>query len=108
MPRKERDKGVRGEREVLERLRAFGFAVRGLEASGDHLAFRDGLVLHVETKRQEVARPWLWMEQAIAEAPAGTTPVVAMRRSRSPWLVMLPLDDLLAMIGEATDAAPDS
>jgi Holliday junction resolvase len=98
MSRRERDKGVRGEREVLELLERHGFEVRGLEESGDHLAFGHGVALHVETKRQETARPWAWFEQASSEAPAGTIPLVAFRRSRSPWLALVDLDVLAAML----------
>jgi Holliday junction resolvase len=100
----ERRKGVRGEAEVAALLRLHGFEVRGLEFSGDHLALGFGLVFHVECKRQEVARPWLWGEQALREAPAGTIPLVAMRRNRSPWYALVPLAELLGAIGNAQAA----
>lgn len=106
MSRRERDKGVRGEREVLELLERHGFAVRGLEGSGDHLALGHGVVLHVETKRQEVARPWHWYEQASSEAPNGTIPLVAFRRSRSPWLALVDLEALAAMIEARGNGIP--
>lgn len=92
----ERRKGLRGEREVAELLRHHGFVTRGLEGSGDWLALGHGLTLHVECKRQEVARPWLWQAQAILEAPPHTLPLVAFRRSRSPWWAMAPLAELAA------------
>jgi Holliday junction resolvase len=98
--RAERAKGVRGEREVRELLERHAFEVRGLEASGDYLAIHPGVTLHVETKRQEVARPWLWWEQASTEAPAGTTPIVAFRRSRSPWLALANLEELARVIDD--------
>jgi Holliday junction resolvase len=98
MSRRERDKGVRGEREVLELLERHGFEVRGLEEAGDHLAFGHGVTLHVETKRQETARPWAWYEQATNEAPAGTIPIVAFRRSRSRWLGLVDLEALATML----------
>jgi hypothetical protein len=98
----ERRKGIAGEREVAAMLREAGFTVRGLEGEGDWLALGDSLVLHVECKRQEVARPWLWGEQALAEAPPSTLPLVFFRRSRSPWWVMSPaaaLVPVLARVG---------
>lgn len=98
MSRRERDKGVRGEREVLEQFRAHGFTIRGLESGGDHLAFGHGLTLHVETKRQETARPWLWHEQASADAPNGVPYLVAFRRNHSPWLAQLELAPVLAAL----------
>lgn len=92
----ERRKGVGGEREVRELLARHGFEVRGLEAGGDHLALGHGLVLAVECKRQEVARPWAWWEQSIRDGLDGTLPLVVFRRSRSPWLVLADADRLLA------------
>lgn len=94
MARAERDKGVRGEREVRHLLEQHGFQVRGLEGTGDHLAFGHGLVLHVETKRQELARPWQWIEQAEPETPPGAMTVIAFRRSRSKWYALVPLEQL--------------
>lgn len=94
-----RRKGVAGEREVAALLERYGFTTRGLEASGDTLAFhRAGLVLHVETKRCETARPWAWLAQAEADTPAAVVPVVAFRRSRSKWYAMIALDDLARLV----------
>lgn len=104
MSRTERDKGRRGEAEVAAIYRAAGLTVRGLEASGDHLLACDPggeLRVHSEVKRHETARPWLWWEQATAEAPRGAVPVVAFRRSRSPWLAMLALTDLARLLAMA-------
>lgn len=105
MSRRERDKGRKGEREVLEAFSRHGFTVRGLEAGGDHLAFGHGLTLHVESKRQEAARPWAWWEQALADAPPNVPPLVAFRRSRSPWLAMLDLEQVLAALSRGNGAA---
>lgn len=98
MSKRERDKGVRGEREVRELLERHGFQVRGLEGTGDHLAFGHGLVLHVETKRTEAARPWSWIEQAEPETPAGAVTLIAFRRSRSKWYALVPLEQLLDVL----------
>ena len=103
MSRTERRKGVDGEREVRRMFEQHGFTVRGLEGSGDWLAFGDGFTFHVESKRQEVARPWAWFEQATAEAPAGTLPLVAFRRSHSPWIALVPLDALLDVLEPAPE-----
>lgn len=105
MSRSERDKGVRGEREVLDCFERHGIEIRGLEATGDHLAFAGGRAIHVETKRQETARPWAWWDQASSEAPKGTTPVVAFRRSRSPWLAIVDLEWLVAMLAQSEASA---
>lgn len=97
----ERRKGLVGELEVRRLFEGHGFTVRGLEGAGDHLAIGHGLVVHVESKRQEVARPWLWQAQAILEAPPGSLPLVAFRRSRSPWWGMAPLDELAAALARS-------
>lgn len=97
MSRSERDKGLKGEQEVARSWRDRGFTVRGLEGGGDHGIVSDsmtGVRIHSEVKRQETARPWAWYEQAAAEAPPAFIPVVHFRRNRSPWLVLLALDDL--------------
>lgn len=100
----ERRKGQRGEREVARAWEAAGYTTRGLEGGGDHLIVRDpetGLRIHSEVKRQETARPWAWWAQCEGEAPAGSVPVVHFRRNASPWLVMLRLDDLIALLAAA-------
>lgn len=100
MTSRERAKGVKGEREVAAIFQHAGLEVRGLEGAGDHLVVcGNGVTLHSEVKRQEVARPWLWWEQASTEAPQGTVPVVAFRRNRSPWLALVQLEDLATLVG---------
>lgn len=97
----ERRKGKAGELEVAGLFAAAGFDCArtpnsgGLRIRGD---LHGELPLHVEVKRQETARPWLWAEQATVDAGAGARWLVAMRRSRSPWLAMLPLEDLLRLL----------
>jgi len=98
-----RDKGVRGEREVMSRLEEEGFDVRGLEGRGDHLASKlgvDGLpvLLHVEVKRQETLRIDEWCRQATEEAPFASTAICVYRRNEQPWRVVISLDDFLRLI----------
>ncbi len=98
---RERAKGVRGEREVAALYEARGLEVRGLEGAGDHLIVAgpsSGIVLHSEVKRQEVARPWVWYEQAASEAPAGVIATVHFRRNRSPWLALLAAGELAHLL----------
>jgi Holliday junction resolvase len=96
-----RRKGVRGEREVTRLLEAAGFTVRNLEGTGDQLVIaRDGVLLHVESKRHERVRLPEWLQQAAREAPAGAVPVVAFRQSRKTWYVALPLADFIGLAGD--------
>lgn len=102
MSKKERDKGVAGEREVATILRNSGAVIRSLEASGDHLVvseLENGPDLHLEVKRQERIQIELWCRQAEAECPPGCIPIVVWRRSRQPWRVTLTLEDLIRLLG---------
>lgn len=104
MSRAERNKGAAGEREVAEVFRAYGFDCDrvpnsgGLKIKGD---LYGTVPAHVEVKRQELARPWLWWEQATREAAEGVPPIVAFRRSRSPWLAIVSLDFLAGVLADA-------
>lgn len=112
MGKSERRKGVRGELEVRDVFRSAGLPCErtpnsgGLMLKGDLLG---DVPAHIEVKLQETCRPWLWWEQARADAPSGVMPVVAFRRSRSPWLAIVQLDQLAALLaqkglaGEAED-----
>src|SRR6266705_888503 len=100
-----RRKGVTGERELADVFEDAGWTTRGLEGSGDWLAFRSRTVpyaedtLHIECKRAERLRLPAWLAQAAAEAPADVPPVVCFRQSRGQWYAALPLTDLLELIG---------
>jgi hypothetical protein len=104
-----RRKGVTGEAECAALWRDAGWELRGLERSGDYLALSRiheneytndvwRWTLHLEMKRQETLRK-AWLDQAKADAPEGVTPVVNWRPNRGEWLAMLPLSDLLELIG---------
>lgn len=97
----ERRKGQGGEREVAETFRSAGFDCDRTPNSGALRIRGDlhgDLPVHVEVKRQEVARPWLWAEQAATDAGSGARWLVAMRRSRSPWLALMPLDEVARLL----------
>jgi len=97
----ERRKGAGGELEVARIFQAAGFDCDrtpnsgGLRIRGD---LHGELPLHVEVKRQETARPWLWAGQARADAGAGERWLVAMRRSNDEWLALLPLVDQVRLL----------
>jgi Holliday junction resolvase len=106
----ERNKGARGEGEVARIFQAAGFDAErvpnsgGLRIKGD---LYGDLPAHVEVKRQETARPWLWWAQAAAEAPDGVLPLVAFRRNGSKWLAIVELEPLVALLASAgVDRSP--
>lgn len=53
--------------------------------------------IHIECKRAEQLRPYDWMAQAERDAVrfGDGLPAVFFRRSRSPWLVVMKLEDWL-------------
>lgn len=107
MAASQRRKGVRGELEVRDVFQAVGFDCDRTPNSGALRITGDlyGTVpAHLEVKRQETARPWAWWEQATSEAPAGAMPVVAFRRSRSPWLAIVSLEQLATLMAAAAVA----
>lgn len=109
--RASREKGKRGERELAAIIRSYGFvdARRGQQycgASGD--ADVTGIPgVHIECKRVENLRLWDALDQSIWDAREGEIPVVAHRKSRKPWVVILQLDDFLRILGGSDDTDDD-
>jgi len=97
----ERRKGSGGELEVARIFKAAGFNCDrtpnsgGLRIRGD---LHGELPIHVEVKRQETARPWLWAKQSRDDAGASQRWLVAMRRSRDEWLALLPLVNVVRLL----------
>jgi Holliday junction resolvase len=108
MSRSERDKGTRGELEVRDVFRAFGFDCDRTPNSGG-LRIKGDLIgtvpVHVEVKRQERLQLPLWLRQARADAGAAV-PVVAFRQNRGEWHVALTLQAFAAILHDAADRAP--
>lgn len=107
MSRASREKGARGEREVASVFRDAGLpdVVRtpnsgGLHIPGD-LVGVDGL--HVEVKRAERLDIPAWLQQARADCPEGSTPVLAFRRSREEWQAVVPLGWLAELISQTQE-----
>jgi hypothetical protein len=91
-----RAKGQSAERELAKELskRLDGEVKRqlGQERDGGHDI--DGLPLRrfaIEVKRQEKLALPRWWEQACDQAADRRVPVVAYRRSRSPWRFVVPI-----------------
>lgn len=109
-----RAKGKTGELEFKELLREAGWpnARRGQQRAGvDQADVIDGPPgVHFEVKRVENLNVWAAHEQATRDAPAGHTPIVAMRRNRSSWLAVLPMHELLQLLKQnrRADSALDA
>lgn len=96
-----RAKGARGERELAEELRKFGYdARRGQQFKGGGESpdvVCGGLEdFHIEAKRVEAGNLYSWLEQAMRDC-GEKVPVVMHRRSRKGWVAILRLEDFLAL-----------
>jgi len=98
-----RDKGKRGEREIVNFYCERGFpAVRTAPLQA---GFVEGAAdvsgvgnFHIEVKRQEALNIWKALEQSERDAKEGMVPTVHFRRNRSEWYVALSLDDFVNLI----------
>jgi hypothetical protein len=103
MAARERNKGIAGELEIVELLRANGWprAHRNFDSGsaggGDVARGPEGVVLEVKRHRGRLDLPAAW-RQAVDAAGDHDLPVVAHRRDREPWLATLPLADLLDLL----------
>jgi hypothetical protein len=99
MSASQRRKGADGELEVVKIARAHGWpASRNLDQPRDGGSDILGIAgVSLECKRCERTDVWRWWSQATEDC--GTKlPVVAFRRSASPWLAIIELDELLALL----------
>lgn len=108
MGRKSRNKGAVGEREFAEKLgsllgtklqRGIQYRDGGKEA-GDIIGLDR---IHVEVKRTEALHLWRAIDQANADAPPGTVPIVAHRPNRRPWLLIFEADRLLELVAAVNE-----
>ena len=107
--RRSRNKGARGEREVLKLLgEELGISLtRNLEQSraggGDCLVIRGWCL---EIKRQEALSRPSWWRQAVDQAQrVGQEPMLLFRRSREPWTAWIHTRDGKWREGTLLDAA---
>ena len=96
-----RQKGARGERELAEKLREYGYeARRGQQFSG---ANGDADVVglpgyHIECKRVERLNIEEAMAQSVRDAREGEVPIVCHRRDRKEWMVTIRLKDFMEVL----------
>lgn len=103
MSKASREKGKRGEREVRDILRRYGFqAMRDghQREQGHQDVIHDIPGLHIEVKRQERLCLPAWTRQAEMDAGEGKVPVVAYRTNGEPWRACLPLEDLAKLLSQ--------
>ena len=97
-----RNKGKVGELELAHALTEAGFeARRGQQFAGGgdspDVVCQPLAGYHFEVKRVEAGNLYKWLKQAIRDA-GSKVPVVAHRRSREDWVVVLRLSDFLNLL----------
>ena len=98
-----RAKGAGGERELAKKLREYGYDCRrGQQFSG---ANGDADVvglpgIHIECKRVERLNLEDAMAQSRRDAREGEIPVVMHRKTRSPWMVTMTLEEWVEIYRE--------
>ena len=103
MSRRERDKGARGEREVVTLIRAAGWSRAERTSNGRAQIGRGDIrngpaAAHIEIKRQERLNVPAAFDQIVRDADPLDLPVLVHRPSRQQWMATLPLDELLALL----------
>lgn len=113
MGKPSRDKGKRGENEIVDLYREAGFPrakrTAALQAGLRHygqIAEADVWVgddFHVEVKRQEVLRIPTWLRQLDTDCPEGRAGILFYRQSRQRWRAVVKrelLDELEATVAD--------
>ena len=100
-----KQKGKRGELELVRKLKEYGFDTRrSVQYNGkadDGQADLVGLPnIHIESKRVERLNLYDAMAQAIHDAKDGELPTVFHRKNHSEWLVTMRLDDWMQLYKE--------
>ena len=113
--RASREKGKRGEREVAKIFREAGFpearrTVQYCGRTGDAADVTGVPGLHIEVKHVEREAVRQWYGQAVRDAEAagnGDLPVMIHRKSHSPWLITLSLEDFLKIFREGEERSEE-
>lgn len=97
-----RTKGAKGERELANKLKDYGYNTRrGQQYSGLEGEDVVGLeYIHIECKRVERLNLEEAMQQAKKDAETGQMPTVFHRKNRSKWLVTMELEDWIKLYNE--------
>jgi Holliday junction resolvase len=98
-----KDKGARGERELANKLKEYGYDCRRGQqycgANGDaDVVGLDGV--HIEVKRTERLSLYDALAQAKHDAREGEMPVVMHRKNNCEWVVIQPLGDWIELYKE--------
>jgi hypothetical protein len=101
--RTERNKGARGELEIVGLLRDHGWPRARRTHDGREQSQRGDIAegpggVYWEVKRQERLNVPAALAQVERDAPALVVPILVHRPSRQAWMTTLPLTDLLPLL----------
>ena len=105
MPINSKRKGASGERELVRKLKEYGFDTRrSVQYNGKAEEGQADLVgldgIHIECKRVERLNIYDAMAQAKHDAKADELPTVFHRKNNAKWLVTLELDSFMKLYKE--------
>lgn len=95
-----RQKGKRGELELVHKLQEYGYSVRrgqqycGANGDADVIGLEG---VHIECKRVEALNIYKAIEQAQNDAVNGEIPCVFHRKNGEPWLVTMTMEEWVKM-----------
>lgn len=95
-----RNKGKRGELELANMLKTYGYDTRrgqqycGINGDADVIGLPG---IHIECKRVEKLNMENAIEQARRDAPYGEKPAVFHRKNNRKWLVTMPFDEWIEL-----------
>ena len=100
-----KQKGKRGELELVRKLKEYGFDTRrSVQYNGKAEDGQADLVglngIHIEVKRTERLNLYDAMAQAKHDAKGGALPTVFHRKNDCKWLVVMELDDWMELYKE--------
>jgi Holliday junction resolvase len=102
--KKQREKGKRGERELANKLKEYGFNTRrgqqfcGANGDADVVGLPN---IHIECKRVEKLNIYNAISQAKADAKEEEMPAVFHRKNNCEWLVTMPFEYFMQIYKES-------
>lgn len=97
-------KGAKGERELSNKLKEYGFDTRrgqqycGANGDADVVGLPN---IHIECKRVQALNLYNAMAQAKSDAKESEFPTIFHRKDRCEWLVTMTLDDWIKLYKES-------
>ena len=104
MPINSKKKGAKGERELANTLKDYGYNCRRTNQFCGKTGQADDVVgldyIHIECKRVEKLNIDTAIEQAVRDTKDDKIPTVFHRKNRKDWLVTMRLDDWIKIYNE--------